>query len=297
VRAGMLEEEPMAPSRALVCGTAKTVHRYRAAVENLCPSVEARALEVLCFQPDPAALRRAALRVLEAQDQAQKQKETPVLHVIVTSAAAVRMLQETIDEIRGGSHERNESKSCVGPAVLTIRGCGTEAACRKSSSFANVLFCGDRLCDVYAYLTERTLTPTLLLGVRSGGDRSYRTDPILRTAIEFIGVYDTCEAPSATTAVMDALKWAGSRCHVVVTSSKSAELVAQVVKSDRGAIRREITFIAQGKSTAAALQASIQKQSLECEQYRVLVAPKPTAEAVAAVIHDHPTGAYTADFG
>ena len=89
----LLEDAVAAPSRALVCGTAKTVHRYRTAVERLCPSVEARALEVLCFQPDPAALRRAALRVLESQGQ----KEARPLHVIVTSAAAVRMMQEAID--------------------------------------------------------------------------------------------------------------------------------------------------------------------------------------------------------
>ena len=273
----------MARSRVLVCGTAKTVHRYRAAVERLCPSVEARALEVLCFQPDPAALRRAALRVLESQ------KETCPLHVVVTSAAAVRMLQETIDEVRGSGHKCGEPSCCVGPLVLTIRGCGTEAACRSSSSFANVMFCADRLCDIYSFLRERPPTPTLLLGVRSGGDRSYRADPVLRASIEFIGVYDTCESPDAATAVQDALRWAGARCHVVVTSPKSAELVAQVVQSNRRAAWHELTFVAQGKSTGAALHAALPEATLGGEQYRVCVAAAPTAEAIAAVIQHRRT--------
>ena len=289
----LLEDAVAAPSRALVCGTAKTVHRYRAAVERLCPSVEARALEVLCFQPDPAALRRAALRVLESQEQPQGQKEARPLHVIVTSAAAVRMLQEAIDEIRGNRHECAEPSCCAGPLVLTVRGCGTEVACRRSSSFANVLFCGDRLCDIYSFLRGRPPTPTLLLGVRSGGDRSYQADPALRASIEFIGVYDTRESPGAATAVQDALRWAGARCHVVVTSSKSAELVAQVVQSNRGAARRELTFVAQGKSTAAALHAALPEEPFGGERYRVLVALAPTAEAVAAVLQHHPTARCT----
>lgn len=270
-------------SRTLVCGTAKTVHRYRAAIERLCPTVEARALEVLCFQADPAALRRAAVRMLEAQRDVRTQQGSPPLHVIVTSAAAVRLLQEAIDELRRDSQRSTGAERCVGLPVLTIRGCGTAAACERSTCFANVVFCGDRLCDVYSYLRERPV-PTLLLGVQSGGDRSYRVDPVLRTAIEFIGVYDTCPAPAATSAVKDTLGWAGSRCHVVVTSSKSAALVAQVAQMDQQTATQEITFVAQGKSTAAALLAALPEQLFESEQYRVIVAAAPTAEAIAAVV-------------
>ena len=136
---------------------------------------------------------------------------------------------------------------------------------------------------MYSYLRERPV-PTLLLGVRSGGDRSYRVDPVLRTAIEFIGVYDTCVAPAATSAVKDALGWVGSRCHVVVTSSKSAALVAQVAQMDHQTAQQEITFVAQGKSTAAALRAALPDQLFESEQYRVIIAAAPTAEAIAAVV-------------
>lgn len=254
----MLEHEAVPPSRALICGTAKTIHRYRSAVEG--HGFEVRALEVLCFQPDAAALKRAALRVLEAQQQAQAPGGALPLQVVLTSSAAVRMLQETIDELRAGSVHATELGHGEGPGsvVLTIRGCGTEAACRSSSSFNNVLFCGERLCDVYNFLRSRTTAPTLLLGVRSGGDRSYRSDPVLRTAIDFIGLYDTCVAPGARAAVNAALGWAGAtRCHVVVTSSKSAALLAQVVAT--GPPRREIVFVAQGESTAAALRVCLAK--------------------------------------
>eukprot|EP01052_Picozoa_sp_SAG31_P000082 SAG31_NODE_3_length_45830_cov_42.279701_9_plen_266_part_00 len=80
---------------------------------------------------------------------------------------------------------------------------------------------------------------TLLLGVATGGDRSYRTMPGLQNHIEEISVYESVPVPGAANAVLDAFSWMGfdaensltRKCggDLIVTSSKAGKVVLEAV--------------------------------------------------------------------
>jgi hypothetical protein len=268
-----------APRRAIICGSAKTVYRYQACVAATA-GIEVRAVEVLQFRPNAGALTRAARRVIEAQ----QAPDRPLLQLVVTSSATVHMLQAAIDDEVSASGVDVSSLDPARTAVLTIRGCGTEAACRSSNHLCNVVVACPRLRDVYLYIRTTAPCYTVLMGVATGGDRSYRSDSMLSTLIEEFALYETVVAPEAAEAVRTALAWAGPWAHVVVTSSKSAQLLAMAL-TDPLTQGRQLQIVAQGQSTASVAAVAL-RSACPDREHCITTAPAPTMEAIGTLIKE-----------
>ena len=303
--------------RVAVVGSAKTAGRYAEHLRRHC-HVETRSVEALGFAVDARAVAEAAELILAAQrvpaarapapepepepepgHQAPPPPNTAAqpparLRLIVTSAVAARALHKALEgAIRAGGGAFDPRRT----EVLTLRGCGTAAACSACPTLANISFFGSRLRDIFAHLEAQAATGgvadpwarTLLLGVATGGDRSYRDSPVLRDAIEELPLYDSAETEEAVAQVRDALDWAGPAGDVVVTSSKSARILAKALKGEgkRSAAEADadaagLRVVAQGPSTAAALQSALEA-SEQPQRLRVGKIVTPAAPSIEAI--------------
>lgn len=303
------------PPRALILGSGKTVHRYRKALESAY-GVRTRSVEVLHFQVDDAAAQRAVDELAAAPLPSTAAASTTTLssssrpalfRVIATSSVAVQALSERLER-------RTFAGSVGAPRIeLLVVGPATERACRACPALSNVTFCGTRLRDVYDHLESIIIendddgrgdrSPrTVLIGAASGGDRSYRERDSLRGVIEHWPIYDSCVAPDVPASITQALRWLGPRGCVVVTSSKTAEVLARVVAADeqqrlllasqrgggggggdeRGGGLGGARVIAQGPTTAATSCAAVRR--LLHPPHTVETAAAPSVDAIAELI-------------
>jgi hypothetical protein len=269
--------------RVAVLGSGKTVNRY---AEHLGEAgADARAVEVLRFCVNHDAVARAAKLILDAQRVAARGPSCendgddaagPRLQLILTSSVAVGALHAALDEAMALARatEPGTTFDPLRTAVLTLKGCGTASACAACGAFSNVSFSGKRLRDIYAHLETQPppvgsggRVRTVVLGVASGGDRSYRSSPILGNWIEELPVYDSTEGADAPALVRSTLSWLGpAGGDLIVTSSKSAAILARVLAeqfpaddTDRAASspRPRFQLVAQGPSTAATLHTAL----------------------------------------
>jgi hypothetical protein len=189
----------------------------------------------------------------------------------------------------------------------------TRAACEACPRLANVVFCGARLRDVYRWLEQTPAeapaasAPCALLGVCTGGDRSYRQSPALRGRIQEIATYESGPAPGALALLRAAVGWLGAGGEVVVTSSKAAALLLDAVApagtgaagldglsgahtdldaagaaGGVAALLQRSRIVALGASTAAAVAAAAARHGLVCSG--LVAAASPTIGAIAEVI-------------
>ena len=292
---------PESARRVAVLGSGKTVHRYARHLAGC--GAEARAVEVLQFTERPEATAQAVEIILDAQRVGTAANDghdvgicVPRLQVILTSSVAVRVLHAALAARMAA--EPDAVFDTRRTAVLTLKGCGTAAACTACAAFANIAFVGSRLAEICDHL--ETLTGkqaavgirTLLLGVATGGDRSYRDNPALSSWVEEFGVYESTEVADALGLVRAALRWVGPRGSLVVTSSKSAKILAHALGArDLGhgglghgdALTRRIGglhLVAQGQTTAATL-----RELLTDRQVGEIVTPgSPNVEAIAVLL-------------
>ena len=287
-----------APRRIGVLGSSKTVHRYAERLRRA--GADARAVEVLQFQPNAPAVAQAVALIRESQRAAaDKQPGGTRLQLILTSSVAVEILHEALEAAAAAEHPR-VTYDPMRTAVLTVKGCGTANACGACPAFGNVTFCGSQLRDIYAHLeTQRHLhgrVRTVVVGVATGGDRSYRTSPTLSKWIEEIGVYESVEVPDATALVGQTLSWieaAGG--DLMVTSSKSATVLARAINlqlQSNGRYQEDIRLVAQGPSTAATLRCALGRRAPEGGgQVQILTPAAPNIEAITELLcleHDRP---------
>ena len=237
--------------RAAVIGSAKTVYRYADHLQEHCQGVDALAIEVLGFQVDDAAVEWVAATILAAEsDHTTQHAATPghhpsVLRLVITSTTTVRALAAVLDRKSARDTLRSTPSGWAlasGIAVLVV-GPATAAACRGCRWLSNVVFCGGRLVDVYehldctAYAGSGEAGPprarTLLLGVATGGDRSFRSIPNLKESIEVVHVYESAAVVGAIPAILAGLEWAGQGggADLIVTSSKAASVLLAAVAS------------------------------------------------------------------
>ena len=287
-----------APRRIGVLGSSKTVHRYAERLRRA--GADARAVEVLQFQPNAPAVAQAVALIRESQRAAaDEQPGGTRLQLILTSSVAVEILHEALEAAAAAEHPR-VTYDPMRTAVLTVKGCGTANACGACPAFGNVTFCGSQLRDIYAHLeTQRHLhgrVRTVVVGVATGGDRSYRTSPTLSKWIEEIGVYESVEVPDATALVGQTLSWieaAGG--DLMVTSSKSATVLARAINlqlQSNGRYQEDIRLVAQGPSTAATLRCALGRRAPEGGgQVQILTPAAPNIEAITELLcleHDRP---------
>ena len=282
---------PESAARVAVLGSGKTVHRYASSLER--SGASSLAVEVLQFTELPEVVAQAVEIILDAQrvdvtTDGGCEASEPLLQIVLTSSVAVRVLHAALETRMAA--EPDSVFDTRRTAVLTLKGCGTAKACAACGAFANVMFVGSRLADICAHLETQTelRIRTLLLGVATGGDRSYRENPALSSWIEELGVYDSAEADDARTLVRAALRWAGPRGSLVVTSSKSARILARALGACLGASPWEqellgpggLHIVAQGQTTATTL-----REVLTDRQVGEIVTPSaPNVEAIAELL-------------
>lgn len=291
-------------TRIGVLGSSKTVHRYAERLRR--SGAETRAVEVLKFQPRAQAVAEAVALILDSQrvDPTEQQQggsrtDGPRLQVIVTSSVAVEILHAALDATIAAECPR-ATYDPTRTAVLTINGCGTAHACAACPAFGNVAFRGKHLRDIYTHLESQPHlhrhVRTVILGVATGGDRSYRTSPTLSEWIEELGVYESAEVFGATVLVRQTLSWLGPEGgDLVVTSSKSATVLARAINAhcqsnatypDYSRLRH-LRIIAQGPSTAATLCRALGGEIA----VEILTPASPNVDAIAELLgHDKRAG-------
>jgi hypothetical protein len=288
-----------------VLGSSKTVHRYAERLRRT--GAETRAVEVLEFRANAQAVAEAVEIILGSQrvgpsegTESDSGQNVPRLQVILTSSVAVEILHAALDAAKAAERPR-ATYDPMRTAVLTIEGCGTAQACAARPAFRNVTFCGKQLRDIYTHLDAqppslRGHIQTVVLGVATGGDRSYRTNPTLSGWIEELGVYESAEVSSAAASVRQTLSWLGpDGGDLMVTSSKSATVLARAVNEDLqsnatqqdDAKLRHLRVIAQGPSTAATLRRTLEGGNA----VEILTPAAPNIEAIAELLrHEKSTG-------
>ena len=291
-----------APRRIGVLGSSKTVHRYAERLRRA--GADARAVEVLQFQPNVRGVTQAVALIQESQRAAADAQAQEIrLQLILTSSVAVEILHEALEAAVATEHPR-VTYDPMRTAVLTVKGCGTANACGACPAFGNVTFCGNQMRDIYAHLeTQRHLhgrVRTVVVGVATGGDRSYRNSPTLSNWIEEIGVYESVEVSDATALVGQTLSWIGAAGgDLIVTSSKSATVLARAINlqfqsngSHQADIRlRHLRLVAQGPSTAATLRRALYRCPQGAGEVKILAPVAPNIEAITELLrleHDRP---------
>lgn len=290
----------MRARRVGVLGSGKTVHRYAEHLRRL--GAEARPAEVLRFTPNAQAIDQAVALILGSQRVADSDRSSgrcqsaePRLQLILSSSVAVKMLHVALDATMAADHP-SSTYDPSRTAVLTIKGCGTASACAACPAFTNVTFCGKQLRDIYAHLESQPhlhgRVRTVILGVATGGDRSYRTSTTLGSWIEELGVYETAEVTGATALVKQTLSWMGaSGGDLVVTSSKSAAILARIIieqcVQNESAVDTtrlsNLRLVAQGPSTAATL-CGVLEGHIGVGTIEILTPAAPNIEAIAELL-------------